>query len=76
MFYDDEEDDDIDIYEDDEYEGEDEEDDEEDEDEETLRELEVGDDGHVVEGRRKRRRAGGYDESFEDTHPEAFGYED
>ncbi len=78
MFYDEDEDD-IDIYEDDdEYEGEDEndeDDEDEDEDEETLRELDVDENGHVVEGRRKRRRAGGY-ESFEDTHPEAFGYED
>jgi hypothetical protein len=74
MFYDDE-DEDIDIYEDDpEYEGDDEDDDEdedEDDDEETLKELDVDENGHVVEGRRKRRRAGGYDD-FEDTDP--YGY--
>lgn len=72
MFYDEDEDDDIETYEDDEYEGDDEdEEDDEDEDEETLKELDVDENGHVIEGRRKRRRAGGYDD-FEETDP--YGY--
>jgi hypothetical protein len=78
MFYDEDEDD-LDIYEDDdEYDGDDEDNEDEDEDddeEETLRELNVDENGHVIQGRRKKRRAGGYDD-FEETNPEAYGYYD
>ena len=38
--------------------------DEEDDDEETLKELDVDDNGHVIEGRRKERRS--RDDEYED----------
>ena len=51
----------------------------EDEDEDTLKELDVDENGHLIEGRRKRwSREDEFEEDFdfEDRHPEAFGYEE
>jgi hypothetical protein len=64
MFYDEDEDDDLDR------EGEFDEDEEENEDdEETLKELDVDENGHVVEGHRRHRKAG-YDDFEENSDPE------
>lgn len=46
-------------------------------DEETLEELDVDENGHVIEGRRRRRtRDDEYEPDFEEEYPEVYGYED
>ena len=51
--------------------------DREDEDYETLEELNIDEDGHVVEGNRRKRRSreDEYEPDYEDIHPEAYGYD-
>jgi hypothetical protein len=54
--------------------------DEDDEDGETLKELDVDENGHVIEGRRRKRssRDDEYEEDFdyEERNPAAYGYEE
>ena len=65
------------IYDEEDFEDIDLEDEDEDEDEETLKELNTDENGHVIEGRPRKRRSGDEyedDFDFEERHPEAFGY--
>ncbi len=76
MYYDEDEDEeDIETYEGEDYDDEetDEDDDEDEEDEDTLKELDIDERGHVIEGKQKKRRDF---RDFEDSYPEAYGYDE